>query len=110
MDIIHDGQTIPMLDPKSVNARLRYRFRVDGLAEGETITSYSFWVNGQEFNSVDDVIDGLKFEATDSDLGDEAWLELSAGTLNKTYLITFRYSTPLVPLQEQSVKLPVRRV
>lgn len=108
MEIIHDGQTIPYLEPKSPNSQLKYRFRVDGLAVGEIITAYGFLVNGQAFTS--GTVDGLQFVGVDSDGNDEVSLELNAGTLNATYLITFWYSTSVVARHEQSVKLPVRKV
>lgn len=105
-----DGQTIEYLNPKRVDSQLPYEFRVDGLAEGESITSYGFLVNGQEFSLSNPMVDGLLFVRTDFNLSDGVLLELAQGTLNATYLITFWYSTPYVARHSQSVKLPVRKV
>lgn len=110
MIVVHDGKTIPTLDPKDPNSEIWIGFKLKGLQDGDVITSYSFLINDQEVTTPGDEVDGLTYQGKDANGTDTAKVLLHAGTEFNEYKLTLRFSTPSIPSDDRSATFMVRQL
>lgn len=104
MTIYHNGVKIPQAAPKDSNSDVWYGFKYP-LDEDELILTSSWLINDTAVTN-NTAIAGLTMKASAKDNG-VTKINLSGGTINKTYLITNRITTNKVPQDDRSFYIKV---
>lgn len=107
MLVVHDGKTIPRVDPKCSNSDEWFGFE-HFLASGESILSSSWLINGVLVSDGESV-DGLVF-VTSQHAGATTKARLAGGAEASVYRVTNRISTNFEPVRERSFDVVIAQL
>lgn len=107
---LHDGESIPITDPKDPRSDIWRQFTLSSLLEGETlIDTPVVLINDQEVE-LNQSIEGLELKAIETDGQRRVKVRIAGGNEGSTYTLTIRYEATYTPQDFRSERFEVKKL